>query len=202
MDSHLEGSVNQRPLDPEPQSPDSFDPLLDSQSRQSPIQKDPSLKKVLTSLRQVARRPSSEHINKLVSAGIIHMPRSFKVFCSADRSGTAKKILLNAGLLSYLLFTFRLLWKLSMRFRSQPRSVGVSFVVPSVAMYAFVQHHTVKEVNETDMGILQAAVDVTILAGTFICTFVVWYIISLIGDLGAAVFIAVTLGIWYFSVDV
>ncbi|KAJ3911162.1 hypothetical protein F5877DRAFT_73402, partial [Lentinula edodes] len=123
--------------DPEPQSPDSFDPLLDSQSRQ----KDPSLKKVLTSLRQVARRPSSEHINKLlIDLGL-------------------QKILLNAGLLSYLLFTFRLLWKLSMRFRSQPRSVGVSFVVPSVAMYAFVQRHTMKEVNETDMGILQAAVD-------------------------------------------
>ncbi|KAJ3875418.1 hypothetical protein F5051DRAFT_442434 [Lentinula edodes] len=176
MDSHP-GSVSQRPLDP---GPDSLDPLLNSQSRQSSVQQDPSLRKVLNSLSQSTRRPIGHHFNTFViDLGL-------------------QKILLNAGVLSYLLFVFRMLWKLSVMFRSQPHSVAVSFVVPSVATYAFVQRYTASEANETDMGILRAAVDVTILAGAFICTFIVWSIISLIGDLGAAVFLAVTFGMRYF----
>ncbi|KAJ3914025.1 hypothetical protein F5877DRAFT_83202 [Lentinula edodes] len=83
-------------------------------------------------------------------------------------------------------------------FHSQPHSVAVGFVVPSVAMYAFVQRNTTSEANEAGMGILRAAVDVTILAGAFICTFVVWTIISVIGDVGAAVLLAVTFGMRYF----
>ncbi|KAJ3871886.1 hypothetical protein F5051DRAFT_445729 [Lentinula edodes] len=174
-----EGSINRQPLDPGPdQIPDSFNPLLGSQSRQSPAQRDPSLRKVLNSLSQSSTsRRSRDRFNKLViDLGL-------------------QNIVLNAGILSYLLFAFRVLWKLSVMFRSEPHSVAVGFVVPSVATYAFVQRNiTTSEANEAGMGLLRAAVDVTILAGAFICTFVVWSIISVIGDVGAAVFLAVTFG--------
>ncbi|KAJ3809527.1 hypothetical protein F5876DRAFT_77687 [Lentinula aff. lateritia] len=179
---HPEDLINQRSLDPEPdQIPNSFDMLLSSQSRQSPAQSDPSLRKVLNSLSQsTTRRRSRDYFNKLViDLGL-------------------QKILLNAGILSYLLFTLKMLWKLSVMFRSQSHSVTVGFVVPSVATYVFAQRNTASEVKETGMSILPAAVDVTILAGAFICTFAVWSILSLIGDLGAAVFLAVTFAMWYF----
>ncbi|KAJ3897879.1 hypothetical protein F5879DRAFT_927502 [Lentinula edodes] len=180
---HPEASVNQRSLFPGPDRiPDYLDPLLSSQSRQSPAQSDPSLRKILNSLSQsTTRRRSSDYFDKLViDLGL-------------------QKILLSAGILSYLLFALKMLWKLSVMFRSQSRSVAVGFVVPSVAMYAFVQRNTASEANETGMSILRAAVDVTILAGAFICTFVVWSILALIGDFGAAIFLAVTFGMRYFS---
>lgn len=60
-----------------------------------------------------------------------------------------QKILLTAGILNYLFFVSKMLWKLSVMFHSQPHSVAVSFVVPSVAMYAFVQRYTAGEANET-----------------------------------------------------
>ncbi|KAJ3904019.1 hypothetical protein F5879DRAFT_922580 [Lentinula edodes] len=180
---YSEGSDGIYKHDPGPDRiPDYLDPLLSSQSRQSPAQSDPSLRKILNSLSQsTTRRRSSDYFDKLViDLGL-------------------QKILLSAGILSYLLFALKMLWKLSVMFRSQSRSVAVGFVVPSVATYAFVQRNTASEANETGMGILRAAVDVTILAGAFICTFVVWSILSLIGDFGAAIFLAVTFGMRYFS---
>ncbi|KAJ3849137.1 hypothetical protein EV368DRAFT_85856 [Lentinula lateritia] len=185
MDPHAMGTINKESLDLEPdQNPSSFDALPSSQSRRSPyIQMDPSFNKIF-SLYQSIRRIGSDHFNKLViDLGL-------------------QEILLNAGVLNYLFFASKMLWKLSVMFHSQPHSVAVGFVVPSVATYAFVQRYTAGEANETGMVILQAAVDATVLAGTFICTFVVWSIISLIGDLGAAVFLAITFGMRYFMRNV
>ncbi|KAJ3817401.1 hypothetical protein F5880DRAFT_1618307 [Lentinula raphanica] len=107
------------------------------------------------------------------------------------------RILLNAGFFSYLTFTVKMLWKLSMMCRSRPLAVGL--LVPSVATYAFVRHYsTMGKFNGTKQaGIPQAAVDITIFAGTFICTFVVWSLISLTGDLGAMVFLVYSFGAQY-----
>ncbi|KAJ3791573.1 hypothetical protein GGU11DRAFT_761493 [Lentinula aff. detonsa] len=106
-----------------------------------------------------------------------------------------RNILLDAGTLSYLIYTFKLLLKFSMMFRSQPHAVTVGFTVPSVVIYAFIQRYAPRKLEETKSTTLQAAVDVTILAGAFICTFIVWLIFSFIGDLGAAVFLAFNFGI-------
>ncbi|KAJ3734562.1 hypothetical protein DFJ43DRAFT_1037759 [Lentinula guzmanii] len=106
-----------------------------------------------------------------------------------------RNILLDAGTLSYLIYTFKLLLKFSMMFRSQPHAVTVGFTVPSVVIYAFIQRYAPRKLEETKSTTLQAAVDVTILAGAFICTFTVWLIFSFVGDLGAAVFLAFNFGI-------
>ncbi|KAJ3752705.1 hypothetical protein EV360DRAFT_75126 [Lentinula raphanica] len=50
------------------------------------------------------------------------------------------KILLNAGILSYLMFTLKMLWKFMAMFRSHLYSIG--FILPSVAAYAFVQRYS------------------------------------------------------------
>ncbi|KAJ3838279.1 hypothetical protein F5878DRAFT_661349 [Lentinula raphanica] len=107
------------------------------------------------------------------------------------------RILLNAGIFSYLTFTVKMLWKLSMMCRSRPLAVGL--LVPSVATYAFVRRYSTGKFNGTQKhaGIAQAAVDVTIFAGTFICTSVVWSLISLTGDLGAMVFLVYSFGAQY-----
>ncbi|KAJ3712733.1 hypothetical protein DFJ43DRAFT_1161364 [Lentinula guzmanii] len=106
-----------------------------------------------------------------------------------------RNILVDAGTLSYLIYTFKLLFKFSMMFRSQPHAVTVGFTVPSVAIYAFIQRYAPRKLEETKSTTLQAAVDVTILAGAFVCTFTVWLIFSFIGELGAAVFLAFNFGI-------
>ncbi|KAJ3779687.1 hypothetical protein GGU10DRAFT_382001 [Lentinula aff. detonsa] len=106
-----------------------------------------------------------------------------------------RNILVDAGTLSYLIYTFKLLFKFSMMFRSQPHAVTVGFTVPSVAIYAFIQRYAPRKLEETKSTTLQAAVDVTILAGAFVCTFTVWLIFSFVGELGAAVFLAFNFGI-------
>ncbi|KAJ3726419.1 hypothetical protein DFJ43DRAFT_1035481 [Lentinula guzmanii] len=75
-----------------------------------------------------------------------------------------RNILVDAGTLSYLIYTFKLLFKFSMMFRSQPHAVTVGFTVPSVAIYAFIQRYAPRKLEETKSTTLQAAVDVTILA--------------------------------------
>ncbi|KAJ3978356.1 hypothetical protein F5890DRAFT_1479432, partial [Lentinula detonsa] len=75
-----------------------------------------------------------------------------------------RNILLDAGTLSYLIYTFKLLLKFSMMFRSQPHAVTVGFTVPSVVIYAFIQRYAPCKLEETKSTTLQAAVDVTILA--------------------------------------
>ncbi|KAJ3778222.1 hypothetical protein FB446DRAFT_796797 [Lentinula raphanica] len=85
------------------------------------------------------------------------------------------RVLLDAGILSYVMFTIKMLWKYSVMYRSQPRTAGVGFIAPSVVMYGFVQRYSpsCRPNNATRIGILQAAaVEVTILAGSFICTFI------------------------------
>ncbi|KAJ4468480.1 hypothetical protein C8R41DRAFT_871169 [Lentinula lateritia] len=47
--------------------------------------------------------------------------------------------LFNVGIISYLLFSVKLLWKLSVMFHSQPHAVGVGFLVPSAAVFTFAQ---------------------------------------------------------------
>ncbi|KAJ3859903.1 hypothetical protein EV359DRAFT_67772 [Lentinula novae-zelandiae] len=49
------------------------------------------------------------------------------------------EVLFNLGITSYLLFSVKLLWKLSVMFSSQPHAVGVGFLVPSAALFTFAQ---------------------------------------------------------------
>ncbi|KAH7868922.1 uncharacterized protein C8R40DRAFT_1074414 [Lentinula edodes] len=51
------------------------------------------------------------------------------------------KILFNAGALSYLLFSIKLLWKVSTMFQSQPHAIALGFVPPSVLMFTLVQRY-------------------------------------------------------------
>ncbi|KAJ3968004.1 hypothetical protein EV361DRAFT_952716 [Lentinula raphanica] len=121
---------------------------------------------------------------------------AFKKFILVDIN--LPGILLNAGVLSYLMFTLKTFWKFSLLFRSQPYTASVGFIVPSVATYAFVQRYSLGRPNaEVGMRIPQAAVDVTILAGTFISTFILWSLLSAVGDLGAISFLAFTFGTRY-----
>ncbi|KAJ3770265.1 hypothetical protein FB446DRAFT_790630 [Lentinula raphanica] len=121
---------------------------------------------------------------------------TFKKFILVDIA--LPRILLNAGVLSYLMFTLKTFWRFLLLFRSQPYTASVGFIVPSVAMYAFVQRYSPGRPNaEVGMRIPQAAVDVTILAGTFICTFILWLLVSAVGDLGAMLFLAFTFGTRY-----
>ncbi|KAH7868159.1 hypothetical protein F5879DRAFT_992466 [Lentinula edodes] len=48
-------------------------------------------------------------------------------------------VLFNVGIISYLSFSVKLLWKLSVMFHSQPHAVGVGFLVPSAAVFTFAQ---------------------------------------------------------------
>ncbi|KAJ3924440.1 MAG: hypothetical protein NXY57DRAFT_969882 [Lentinula lateritia] len=79
------------------------------------------------------------------------------------------KILFNAGALSYLLFSIKLLWKVSTMFQSQPHAIALGFVPPSVVMFTFVQRYAPIQVRAEAEGmdsiILQAAIDMTILTG-------------------------------------
>ncbi|KAJ3858810.1 hypothetical protein EV359DRAFT_68703 [Lentinula novae-zelandiae] len=86
------------------------------------------------------------------------------------------KILFNAGILSYLGFTIKLLWKIVKMFPGQPHAVTIGFVVPSVATFIFVQYYSPERVQvpKERNPVLKVAVDATILAGAFICTFIVW----------------------------
>ncbi|KAJ3816247.1 hypothetical protein F5880DRAFT_1619574 [Lentinula raphanica] len=65
---------------------------------------------------------------------------AFKRFILVDID--LPRILLNAGVLSYLMFTIKTLWRVLFLFRSQPYSASVGFIVPSVAAYAFVQRYS------------------------------------------------------------
>ncbi|KAJ3715818.1 hypothetical protein C8R42DRAFT_645681 [Lentinula raphanica] len=116
-----------------------------------------------------------------------------------DHLLTFKKfILININLPRILLNAVKMLWKFSMLFRSQSYTSAVGFVVPSVALYAFVQRYMPRNLKENLLiteilqrtGILQAAVDITVLGGCYICSFVVWSIIAFIGELGAIAFLA------------
>ncbi|KAJ3722346.1 hypothetical protein C8R42DRAFT_641753 [Lentinula raphanica] len=78
----------------------------------------------------------------------------------------------------------------------QPYTVG--FLVPSVATYVLVQRYSPGKSHES--RIFRAAVDITILAGTFICTFILWSLISFMGDVGAMVLLAFSFGTRYLSV--
>ncbi|KAJ3818268.1 hypothetical protein F5880DRAFT_1511110 [Lentinula raphanica] len=98
------------------------------------------------------------------------------------------KILLNAGILSYVMFTAKMLWRLSVMFRSQPHGLAVGFLLPTVATYAFVWRYSLGKFDATKPGIPQAAVDVTILA-----------VISCAGDWGAMAFLAYTFGTKYLT---
>ncbi|KAJ3816894.1 hypothetical protein F5880DRAFT_1618810 [Lentinula raphanica] len=121
---------------------------------------------------------------------------AFKKFILVDIA--LPRILLNAGVLSYLMFTVKTFWRFLLLFRSQPYTASVGFIVPSVATYAFVQRYSPGRPNaEVGMRIPQAAVDVTILAGTFICTFILWLLVSAVGDLGAMLFLVFTFGTRY-----
>ncbi|KAJ3970593.1 hypothetical protein EV361DRAFT_869150, partial [Lentinula raphanica] len=103
------------------------------------------------------------------------------------------KILLNAGALSYLLSTTRLLWKFAKEFGSQPHFLAVGFAVPSVAVFVFVQHTWPRQAPAEETRILQAAVEVTVLAGAFVCVFIVWSVLSVVGDLSAAFILALAI---------
>ncbi|KAJ3827544.1 hypothetical protein F5880DRAFT_1503783 [Lentinula raphanica] len=100
------------------------------------------------------------------------------------------EFLLNAGALSYLLSTTRLLWNHAGLFRSQPHSIAVGFVVPSVAVFVFVQHKWPRQAPAEKNRILQAAVEVTVFAGACICTSIAWYVLSAVGDSLAAILLA------------
>ncbi|KAJ4491962.1 hypothetical protein C8J55DRAFT_485917 [Lentinula edodes] len=83
------------------------------------------------------------------------------------------KILFNAGTLSYVLFSIKLLWKVSTMFRNQPHAVAIGFVTPGVAIFTLVQRSTSKRVQVLatvegmDSAISQIAVDITMLTGAF-----------------------------------
>ncbi|KAJ4464152.1 hypothetical protein C8R41DRAFT_927101 [Lentinula lateritia] len=104
-------------------------------------------------------------------------------------------VLFNAGILSYLLFSTRLLWKVSTMFRSQPHALAIGFVTPGVVMFTLVHRYTSDPVQirvaagSMDSAILQIAVDMTILTGAFVCTSIIWLIISVVGELVAALLI-------------
>ncbi|KAJ3907356.1 hypothetical protein F5879DRAFT_942128 [Lentinula edodes] len=109
------------------------------------------------------------------------------------------KILFNAGMLSYLGFTIKLLWKLAKMFPGQPHTVTVGFVVPSVATFIFVQYYSPEraQASKEMNAVLKVAVDATILAGAFICTFIVWWMLSSVGELIAVMFVAFHFGTLY-----
>ncbi|KAJ3858724.1 hypothetical protein EV359DRAFT_68777 [Lentinula novae-zelandiae] len=109
------------------------------------------------------------------------------------------QILFNAGILSYLGFTIKLLWKLAKMFPGQPHAVTIGFVVPSVATFIFVQYYSPERVQapKERTAILKVAVDATILAGAFICTFIVWWILAMVGELMAVMFVAFHFGTLY-----
>ncbi|KAJ3721297.1 hypothetical protein C8R42DRAFT_722015 [Lentinula raphanica] len=77
-------------------------------------------------------------------------------------------------------------------------AIYVGFLVPSVATYVLVQRYSPGKSHES--RIFRAAVDITILAGTFICTFILWSLISFMGDVGAMVLLAFSFGTRYLSV--
>ncbi|KAH7875432.1 uncharacterized protein C8R40DRAFT_1069448 [Lentinula edodes] len=106
------------------------------------------------------------------------------------------KILFNAGILSYLGFTIKLLWKLAKMFPGQPHAVTIGFVVPSVATFIFVQYYSPERVQapKERNAVLKVAVDAIILAGAFICTFIVWWMLSMVGELIAVMFVAFHFG--------
>ncbi|KAH7878067.1 uncharacterized protein C8R40DRAFT_1067627 [Lentinula edodes] len=109
------------------------------------------------------------------------------------------KILFNAGILSYLGFTIKLLWKLAKMFPSQPHAVTIGFFVPSVATFIFVQYYSQERVQapKERNAVLKVAVDATILAGAFICTFIVWWMLSMVGEFMAVMFVAFHFGTLY-----
>ncbi|KAH7870086.1 uncharacterized protein C8R40DRAFT_1175997 [Lentinula edodes] len=106
------------------------------------------------------------------------------------------KILFNAGALSYLLFSIKLLWKVSTMFQSQPHAIALGFVPPSVVIFTLVQRYAPIQVRAEAEGmdsvILQTAIDMTILTGAFICISITWLIISVVGE-----FVAVMLLVYH-----
>ncbi|KAJ3764235.1 hypothetical protein EV360DRAFT_65674 [Lentinula raphanica] len=149
-----------------------------------PGEENPSLKRTSSPLHRV-----KDGLNRVPLA-------AFKRFILVDIN--LPNILLNAGILSYLMFTVRTLWKVSTMFHSQPHTAAVGFIVPSVATYAFVQRYSPSKSDaQIVASIPQAAVDVTILAGAFICTYIVWSLLSYIGDLGAMIFLVISFGTQY-----
>ncbi|KAJ3916910.1 hypothetical protein F5877DRAFT_80448 [Lentinula edodes] len=92
------------------------------------------------------------------------------------------KVLFNVGIISYLSFSVKLLWKLSVMFQSQPHAVGVGFLVPSAAVFTFAQLERYagdqvpgrENITEITNPILQTALDMTSLVGVFICTLIFW----------------------------
>ncbi|KAJ3873772.1 hypothetical protein F5051DRAFT_431914 [Lentinula edodes] len=113
------------------------------------------------------------------------------------------KILFNAGILSYLGFTIKLLWKLARMFPGQPHAVTIGFVVPSDTTFIFVQSYSPERVQapKERNAVLKVAVDATILAGAFICTFIVWWMLSIVGELIAVMFVAFHFGTLYLSLS-
>ncbi|KAJ3888007.1 hypothetical protein GG344DRAFT_68346 [Lentinula edodes] len=111
------------------------------------------------------------------------------------------KILFNAGTLSYVLFSIKLLWKVSTMFRNQPHAVAIGFVTPGVAIFTLAQRYTSERVQVLaavegmDSAILQIAEDITMLTGAFVCTSIVWLMISVFGEL-----IAVLLIVYHFYI--
>ncbi|KAH7868378.1 uncharacterized protein C8R40DRAFT_1177873 [Lentinula edodes] len=94
------------------------------------------------------------------------------------------EFLFRAGTLSYLLFVIKMLRKIWTMFQNQ-FAVAVGHLVVSVGLFILVRYWGTIPVEIQAVGqrsrFSRIIVDTTVLAGAFICTSVIWQIVSVIG---------------------
>ncbi|KAH7868163.1 hypothetical protein F5879DRAFT_992470 [Lentinula edodes] len=94
------------------------------------------------------------------------------------------EFLFRAGTLSYLLFVVKMLRKIWTMFQNQ-FAVAVGHLVVSVGLFIVIQYWGTKPVEIQAVGqrsrFSRIIVDITVLAGAFICTSIVWQLVSVIG---------------------
>ncbi|KAJ4468476.1 hypothetical protein C8R41DRAFT_925397 [Lentinula lateritia] len=102
----------------------------------------------------------------------------------AFKSFVLSEFLFRAGTLSYLLFVIKRLRKIWTMFQNQS-AIAVGHLVVSVGLFIVIQYWGTKPVEIQAVGqrsrYSRIIVDATVLAGAFICTSVVWQIVSVIG---------------------
>ncbi|KAJ4474131.1 hypothetical protein C8J55DRAFT_562772 [Lentinula edodes] len=81
------------------------------------------------------------------------------------------------GILSYWLYCMKFLWLLSAKYGSRPGLVG--FLLPAVLSFILVQNLERHDITVQPKPIL---VTVTTFIGTLSCTFIGWWIISMVGE--------------------
>ncbi|KAJ3859898.1 hypothetical protein EV359DRAFT_85888 [Lentinula novae-zelandiae] len=103
----------------------------------------------------------------------------------AFRNFVPSEFLFSAGALSYLLFLIKILRKIWTMFQNQT-SIAVGHLALSVGLFILTRYWGTKSALTQAIGkrskFSQVIVDTTILVGAFICTTIVWRIISVIGE--------------------